>query len=158
MDEDDPDAGRAEGEPPGDGWPRILISDRQAAPLDAAALADVARETLREEGLGWAELSLSFVDEDEIAELHERYLDEPGPTDVLSFPLDDVDEDGTRIVGDVVVAPAVAARNNPSDPAGELRLLVAHGVLHLLGYDHQEDGARLRMWERQERYSGVRSR
>lgn len=126
-------------------------------PVDVASLAEVARETLREEGMARAELSLSFVEEIEIADLHERYLDEPEPTDVLSFPLEDVDEDGTRIVGDVVVAPAVAARNNPGDPEGELRLLVAHGVLHLLGYDHDEDAARARMWERQERYSGMRA-
>jgi probable rRNA maturation factor len=144
MDDDDP-------------HPTVLISDRQDAPLDTEALADLARATLIAEGLARAELSLSFVGEDEIAELHERYLDEPGPTDVLSFPLDDVDEGGRRIVGDVVIAPSVAARNNPTDPAGELRLLVVHGVLHLLGYDHEEDAGRTRMWERQERYSGVRA-
>lgn len=135
----------------------VLISDRQDAPVDAEALSDLARTTLISEGLARAELSLSFVGEDEIAELHERYLDEPGPTDVLSFPLDDVEENGTRIVGDVVIAPSVAARNNPTDPAGELRLLVVHGVLHLLGYDHEDDGERTRMWERQERYTGVRA-
>jgi probable rRNA maturation factor len=144
MDDDDP-------------GPTVLISDRQEAPIDVDGLVEVARETLRQEGLARAELSLSFVDEREIAELHERYLHEPGPTDVLSFPLDDVDELGTRIVGDVVIAPSVAARNNPSDPVGELRLLVVHGILHLLGYDHEEDPARTRMWERQERYSGVRA-
>ena len=101
---------------------------------------------------------MSFVEADEIEELHERFMDEPGPTDVLSFPLDDVDdEDGVRLLGDVVVAPAEAERNNPADPAAELRLLLVHGILHLLGYDHEEDGARTRMWERQERYSGVRA-
>ena len=137
--------------------PRVLISNRQDLPLDEDGLGEVARETLRREGLARAELSLSFVEEDEIADLHQRYLDEPGPTDVLSFPLDDVDEEGVRIVGDVVIAPRVAARNNPNDLEGELRLLVAHGTLHLLGYDHDGDGARTRMWERQERYSGVRA-
>jgi probable rRNA maturation factor len=142
----------------GGSWPRILISDRQALPVDESALAVVAVETLRREGLERAELSLSFVDEDEMADLHERYMGEPGPTDVLSFPLDDVDEEGTRILGDVVVAPAVATRNDPDDLERELRLLVVHGILHLLGYDHEEDGARTRMWERQERYSGVRAR
>jgi probable rRNA maturation factor len=80
---------------------------------------------------------------------------------VLSFPLDDVDEangrDGVRVLGDVVVAPTEATRNNPDDPASELRLLLVHGILHLVGYDHEEDGARIRMWERQERYSGVRA-
>ena len=96
--------------------------------------------------------------QDEIAELHERYMDEPGPTDVLTFPLDDehdVDENGVRMLGDVVIAPGVAARNNPDDPASELRLLVVHGVLHALGYDHEDDADRVEMWARQERYSGV---
>jgi probable rRNA maturation factor len=112
---------------------------------------------MRGEGIERAELSVSFVDQDEIAGLHERFMDEAGPTDVLSFPLDDMDEDGVRLLGDVVVAPVEAARNNPGDPAAELRLLLVHGILHLLGYDHEEDGARTRMWERQERYSGVRA-
>jgi probable rRNA maturation factor len=139
-----------------EGWPRILISNRQDAPLDEEGLRSLARAALRGEGIERAELSVSFVDTDEIAELHERFMDEPGPTDVLSFPLEDVDEDA-RLLGDVVIAPAEAARNNPADPAAELRLLLVHGILHLLGYDHEEDGARTRMWERQVRYSGVRA-
>jgi probable rRNA maturation factor len=100
---------------------------------------------------------VSFVDEAEIEDLHVRYMDEPGPTDVLSFPLDDVDEDGVRLLGDVVIAPAVAARNNPEDPSAELRLLLVHGILHLLGYDHEADAEKAEMWARQERYSGVRA-
>jgi len=84
-------------------------------------------------------------------------MDEPGPTDVLSFPLDedDVDEDGVRVLGDVVIAPSVAERNNPGDRDAELRLLVVHGILHLLGHDHHEDGERAEMWAKQERYAGV---
>ena len=99
---------------------------------------------------------MSFVDEAEMAELHVRYMDEEGPTDVLSFPLDEVDDRGVRLLGDVIVAPSVAARNNPSDPAAEIRLLLVHGILHVLGYDHEEDEERAEMWARQERYSGVR--
>jgi probable rRNA maturation factor len=144
-----------------DAWPRVLLSNRQHAPVDEEGLRALASDTLRSEGVERAELSVSFVDADEIAELHERFMDEPGPTDVLSFPLDDVDgADGpgsVRLLGDVVIAPAEAERNNPSDPVAELRLLLVHGILHLLGYDHEEDGARTRMWERQERYSGVRA-
>jgi probable rRNA maturation factor len=140
-------------------WPRVLISNRQDRPLDEDGLRSLARDTMRGEGIERAELSVSFVDQDEIAGLHERFMDEAGPTDVLSFPLDDVGEEreGVRLLGDVVVAPAEAARNNPDDPEAELRLLLVHGILHLLGYDHEEDGARTRMWERQERYSGVRA-
>jgi probable rRNA maturation factor len=119
--------------------------------VDGRALAALARRTLRGEGVREGELSLSFVTEEEMAALHERYVGEPGPTDVLSFPQG---EDG--LVGDVVVCPAVAARNNP-DLASELRLLVVHGVLHLLGYDHEDPEGRRAMWARQEVYSGVRA-
>jgi probable rRNA maturation factor len=134
--------------------PTVLISDRQARPIDEDALRDLAARTLIGEGMTGSELSVSFVEEEEIADLHERYMSEEGPTDVLSFPLDDREE-GVAILGDVVIAPAVAARNNP-DVEAELRLLLVHGILHLLGHDHEEDGERARMWERQERYTGMR--
>ena len=104
------------------GHPRVLVSDRRsdAPAIDEAALADLARLTLVAEGHERAELSLSFVDDGEIAELHERYMQEPGPTDVLSFPLDDddLDEHGVRLLGDVVIAPAVAAAEQPGRPSG----------------------------------------
>jgi probable rRNA maturation factor len=137
--------------------PAVLVSDRQGTAVDVDGLAELAQQTLRAEGIADAELSLSFVDEAEIEDLHVRYLHEPGPTDVLSFPLDGEDDRGVRVLGDVVIAPAVAARNNPGDPAGELRLLVVHGVLHLLGYDHEEEADKAQMWSRQTAYSGVPS-
>ena len=137
--------------------PRVLVDDRQERPVDLDGLASLAREVLIGEGAANAELSLSFVTGEEIADLHQRYLGEDGPTDVLSFPLDDEEgEDGVRLVGDVVVAPSVAARDNPQDPRGELRLLVVHGVLHLLGHDHEDDAGKAAMWDRQAWYAGVR--
>src|SRR5262249_54015654 len=84
--------------------PRGLVSDRQAEPLPPPLVRELTRlaeRALSAEGVADTELSLSFVDEDEMAELHERYLREPGPTDVLSFPLG---EDG--LLGDVIVCPA----------------------------------------------------
>ena len=139
--------------------PLIAIDDRQTDAVDIEGLRALARECLVGEGVVDAELSISFVTEDEIADLHRRYLQQDGPTDVLSFPLDDeVGEDGLRMLGDVVIAPAVAARNNPDDPGSELRLLLVHGILHLLGHDHMEQADRATMWARQERYSGVRVR
>ena len=94
-----------------------------------------------------AELSVMLVDEVAMAALHEKFMDEPGSTDVLSFPMDELragtsdkpSEEG--ILGDVVLCPAVAARQG--EQAGhsievELRLLLTHGVLHLLGHDHEE--------------------
>jgi probable rRNA maturation factor len=137
--------------------PLIALDDRQNAAVDLKGLMTLARATLLGEGIVDAELSISLVTEEEIAELHERYLHEAGPTDVLSFPLDEeAGEDGLRQLGDVVIAPAVAARNHPDDPASELRLLLVHGILHLLGHDHMERADRASMWARQERYSGVR--
>jgi probable rRNA maturation factor len=135
--------------------PAVLVSDRQESPVDVDGLVELARRTLVAEGLAEGELSLSFVDEAEIEDLHVRYLHEPGPTDVLSFPLDGENDRGVRVLGDVVIAPAVAMRNNPDDPAAELRLLVVHGVLHLLGYDHEEEEEKAEMWARQLAYSGV---
>jgi probable rRNA maturation factor len=138
------------------GHTEILISNRQQADVDEAGLAELARETLGREGVDSVELSISFVEESEMSALHHDFMGEPGPTDVLSFPLDE-HEDGVRILGDVVIAPSVAASNRPDDVAGELRLLLVHGILHLLGYDHEADGDRAAMWARQERYSGVSS-
>jgi probable rRNA maturation factor len=140
-----------------DDRPRILFSDRQELPLDQEELAALARETLLGEGHPDVELSVSMVTRDEIAALHERYLGEPGPTDVLSFPQDDDPHpDGEpRILGDVVLCPAVAEER--ADPRAEVRLLLVHGILHLLGYDHESEEDRAEMWPRQERYSGVRT-
>ena len=147
---------RDDDKPPSD-RPTVLVDNRQPQPVDEAGARALAQATLRGEGHVDVELSVSFVDEAEIEDLHVRFMDEPGPTDVLSFPLDDVDEDGVRLLGDVVIAPAVAARNNVDDPAAELRLLLVHGILHLLGYDHEADAEKAEMWARQERYSGVRA-
>ncbi|MFL5767038.1 MAG: rRNA maturation RNase YbeY [Actinomycetota bacterium] len=137
-----------------DGKPSILISDRQTRPIDEPGLRELAERTLVAEGKASSELSVSFVEEEEIADLHVRYMGEEGPTDVLSFPLED-DDEGVEILGDVVIAPAVAARNNP-DVEAELRLLLVHGILHLLGHDHEEVAEKAAMWSLQERYTGMR--
>lgn len=136
--------------------PAILVSDRQERRVDVDGLRELAVRVLDGEGIRRAELSVSFVGLAEMTELHERYAGEPGATDVLSFAQDDgTGPDGTRVLGDVVIAPEVAARSNP-DLEAELRLLLVHGILHLLGYDHEEESDRARMWARQESYAGVR--
>jgi probable rRNA maturation factor len=127
----------------------VLISNRQDLAVDEAGLAALAEKTLRAERVASGELSLSFVGDEEMEDLHQRYLGEPGPTDVLSFPMA---EDG--LLGDIVICPAEARRNN-ADLGSELRLLVVHGVLHLLGYDHEREDERRAMWARQDSYLGV---
>ena len=130
--------------------PRVVLSDRQDLRTEHDSLTSLALRTLEGEGAAGLELSVSLVTEEEMADLHQRYLGEPGSTDVLSFSMD---EEG--LLGDVVICPAVAASQNP-DAEAEVRLLLVHGILHLLGYDHQEDEDRREMWRRQEKYSGVR--
>jgi probable rRNA maturation factor len=124
------------------------MSNRQPVDVDEGDLVAVAERTLTGEGRDRGELSLSLVTPEEMADLHVTYMDEEGPTDVLSFSMDE-----DWLLGDVIVCPAEAARNNP-DLAAELRLLVSHGVLHLLGYDHEEEGDRRVMWAKQAAYSG----
>jgi probable rRNA maturation factor len=129
--------------------PTVVLSDRQELPADHHALVNLAHRTLSAEGAGSVELSVSLVDTEEMSGLHQRFLGKPEATDVLSFTMD---EEG--LLGDVVICPAVAASQS-DDAEAELRLLLVHGILHLLGYDHQEEQERREMWERQELYSGV---
>ena len=145
-----------------EGRPEVFVADEQKdVSVDIARWSALAEAVLHDEGVrGAAELSVLFVDETSIAELNERFMEHAGPTDVLAFPIDadavwavhdplasgpdraepDLDEI-PLLLGDVVVCPAVAARNAP-EHAGtiddELALLVVHGVLHVLGHDHAE--------------------
>jgi probable rRNA maturation factor len=105
-----------------------------------------------------AQLSISLVDEEAMAALHVEWMDEPGPTDVLSFPLDELrepaphEEPPTGVLGDVVLCPAVARRQAVvagHSPEHELRVLLTHGVLHLLGHDHAEPDEEQIMFSRQ---------
>ncbi|MFT4043317.1 MAG: rRNA maturation RNase YbeY [Gordonia sp. (in: high G+C Gram-positive bacteria)] len=96
-----------------------------------------------------AELSLLLVDEETMADMHMQWMDLPGPTDVMSFPMDelvpggrpDSADPGPAILGDIVICPEFAARQAKSAHRSfdhELAMLTIHGVLHLLGYDHAE--------------------
>ena len=119
--------------------------------IDVAHWVSLAAHALDAEGVGGdAELSLLFVDETVIAGLNEQYMGEARPTDVLAFPLDEVDQGPSvgsalgvpTLLGDVVVCPAVAARQAPDHGStldDELALLVVHGVLHVLGHDHADE-------------------
>ena len=124
----------------------VLFDNRQDMPVDEEDLTALALRCLEGEGVKTGELSVSFVTPDEIEELHVRFMGEEGPTDVLSFPQDD-----KYLLGDVVICPEVAAENDP-DVESEIRMLLVHGILHLLGYDHEEDAERAQMWARQEHY------
>ena len=148
----------------------VYAADEQADhPVNVERWSGLARSVLEAEGIGDdTEVSLLFVDEAAIGALNERFLQVEGPTDVLAFPIEDdgdhsgrsPDEGGTGpgsiesdtspvvLLGDVVVCPAVAARNAVDHGVtfdDEIALLVVHGILHLLGMDHEVDAEAERM-------------
>ena len=142
----------------------IEVANESGAVVDELALVGVARHVLDAMGVSpLAELSLLLVDVDQMAELHVQWLDEPGPTDVMAFPMDELDLRGSRgtrggaagpdaagdagggvgpvLLGDVVLCPSIAQQQAVGAGHGtddELQLLCTHGVLHLLGFDHAE--------------------
>jgi len=103
-----------------------------------------------------AELSILLVDEATMSAYHEKYMGEPGPTDVLSFPMDELrspddddDEPPAGMLGDVVLCPAVTdaqAREHGRTSQAEAEYLLVHGILHLLGYDHADEAEHTEMF------------
>ena len=101
------------------------------------------------------EVNLVFVDENEMTELHIKWMDEPGPTDVLSFPMDMPENPGDAVtLGDIVIAPTVAATQAATaghSAEHEIFILAAHGLLHILGYDHADPDEEKVMFALQEK-------
>lgn len=126
-----------------------IVSHREPEPLNFAAFERLAVFVLGMEDVPeLTELSIALVDDDEMARLNEQYRGVQGPTDVLSFGCDDpcpTQSDEPITLGDVVIAPAVAERQAVElghTVEHELDVLLVHGILHLLGYDHEaEDDA-----------------
>ena len=147
----------------------VYAADEQDAhPVDLARWTELARAVLLDRKVkGDVEVSLLFVDEPAIAALNEEFLAREGPTDVLAFPIEDEpalsgrspDSGGSgpgtepgdeplTLLGDVVICPSVAAANAVAHGVtrdDELALLVVHGLLHLLGMDHEADSDAERM-------------
>jgi probable rRNA maturation factor len=147
----------------------VFAADEQEAhPIEVARWAELARRVLEARGVkGETEVSLLFVDENAMATLNEQFLGKSGPTDVLSFPIEDepgptgrspdlggagpgssAEQGVLTLLGDVVICPAVASRNAVEHGVrfeDEVALLVVHGLLHLLGMDHEDDAEAARM-------------
>ncbi len=126
----------------------IEVNNETTAKVDAREFVDLARYVFDAMFLHPAtELSITFLDEDAMSELHEEWMDLGGPTDVMSFPMDELREgrEGQLapegLLGDIVMCPSVAAqqaRIAGHSTEEEMLLLLTHGILHLLGYDHVE--------------------
>jgi probable rRNA maturation factor len=126
----------------------VEVANESGVAVDGKSLSELAGFVLGELRIHpLAELSVLLVDEPAMEHLHVRWMDLPGPTDVLAFPMDELrvpgddEEPPEGLLGDVVLCPAVAerqARDAGHSTEDELHLLCTHGILHLLGYDHAE--------------------
>ena len=146
----------------------FAADEQQAHPMDVVRWAELARRVLTARKVkGETEVSLLFVDEEAMAKLNEQFLNQSGPTDVLAFPIEDepgptgrspdfggtgpgtsAEPGGLTLLGDVVICPVVAARNAEAHGVpldDEVALLVVHGLLHLLGMDHEAEAEAERM-------------
>jgi probable rRNA maturation factor len=126
----------------------IEVNNESAVEVDEATLQRLAIFALDHMHVHPdAELAIVLVDEGAMEQLHVQWMDEPGPTDVLSFPMDEL-RPGTHdeptpagLLGDIVVCPQVAIEQAAAaghSPLEEMLLLTTHGILHLLGFDHAE--------------------
>ena len=130
----------------------VFVADEQSQPLDLPVLRNLASLVISDEGYpDNAEATLLFVSDDEMSSYNKRFLNREGPTDVLAFPVEsllpgvvpETDPAGPPLLlGDVIIAPAYI-KKQASDLGvtfdDEMSLMVTHGLLHLLGYDHQND-------------------
>ena len=122
----------------------IEIENRSGSLAPEAEVLKLLQFAIKQLGLHQeCELTLAFIKDDEMEELHQKWMDLPGTTDVMSFPMDELKPNDPEpgILGDIVISPVVA--RTQTERAGhsfehEVKILAAHGLLHLLGYDHQE--------------------
>ena len=146
MDEDSAERESAEN------GPEVFLADEQELPVDGARLVALARHGLAVESVpDSAELSLLLIAEDHMRRLNARFAGNDYATDVLSFPLMEGEEEGPLVLGDIVLCPAVAARNAQRlghSRAEEMDTLLVHGLLHILGHDHQGAEDKAAMEER----------
>ncbi len=139
----------------------IEVSNESGHEVDEAEFAALGRYVLDAMHVHpQADLFVRFVDTATMSDLHVRWMDEPGPTDVLSFPMDELrpgregEPTGPGVLGDVVLCPEVAAtqaRAAGHSAVEEMLLLTTHGILHLLGYDHAEPEEEKEMFALQRR-------
>lgn len=119
----------------------IELTNKSSTSTYDDAILSVAGFALEKMGIHPdSDLSISLVNEDEMEALHIEWMDLPGPTDVLSFPMDEMrpftSAKGPGLVGDIVLCPDFASKQIKTTLEDELALLTIHGVLHLIGYDH----------------------
>jgi probable rRNA maturation factor len=121
--------------------------------INDQAVAALVEEIITAEGRSCDEVAIHFVGTTKISRLHAEYFDDPTVTDCISFPMDSDNSTGYQVLGEVFVCPEIAARyvaRHGGELHVEISLYIAHGILHLLGYDDIDDADRLVMRQREQ--------
>lgn len=126
-----------------------FTSSQNIIDVDPSQIETIVARILEEKQVNCDEVSIHFASIEEITEMHGEFFDDPTPTDCITFPIDDSEEEEFyKVLGEVFVCPEVAlnySQENQLPIEEELTLYIVHGLLHLLGYDDIEDEDRVQM-------------
>jgi probable rRNA maturation factor len=125
-----------------------IINSQKSLKISKLQVKRIVKAVLALESRCYDEAAIHFVTQSKICELHAQFFNDPSPTDCISFPMDEEEQGGYKILGEVFVCPQTAveyAEKHQKDPYEETTLYLVHGLLHLLGYDDLDKRERLKM-------------
>lgn len=134
----------------------FIFNNQRDLLIGEKSVQAIAEEVVHFEGVQFDEAAIHFVDESTICALHGRYFNDPSPTDCISFPMDGVNEEGYKVLGEVFVCPKTALKyveeHTERTAYEEITLYIIHGLLHLMGYDDMNSSDRVKMKKAEERH------
>lgn len=125
-----------------------ILNEQNALQISLDSTRKLVERVIKEEGQTCDEVTVYFIDTQAMCDLHQEFFNDPSPTDCISFPMDEEEDLGYRVLGDVFVCPETAIRyaeDHQLDPLEETSLYIVHGLLHLMGYDDIDENDREEM-------------
>ncbi|HEV8051482.1 MAG TPA: rRNA maturation RNase YbeY [Parachlamydiaceae bacterium] len=132
-----------------------VLQEHSKIPVNEISVANLVADFLAFHEMPFDEATIHYVDTSIICDLHAEYFDDPSTTDCITFPMDDADDVGYRVLGDIFVCPDTAAdyvKENGGNLYHEITLYTVHGLLHCLGFDDIEEDERQKMRAEEARY------
>jgi len=132
-----------------------IVNEQDSLIFPLEQIEPIIKQVLKDENCTCDEISINFVDEPTICQLHQDHFNDPSPTDCITFPIDEEDDSCYRVLGEVFICPYTAlkyAKEHNEDPYLELTLYLVHGLLHLLGYDDIEEADCVLMRQAEKRH------
>jgi len=132
-----------------------IFNSQKSLKISKVKVKRIVNEVIQFEAKHYDEVAVSFITTEAICHLHDRYFQDPSVTDCISFPMDDENHQGYRVLGEIFVCPQTAihyALKHNADPYRETTLYIVHGLLHLLGYDDLDKKERAKMRSAEKRH------